>query len=189
MSYDKVTGSDRNELLESFYEMVIGTYAKIGIPIKNKNELLELTEWHVYPNSETPMAIAGFKKTPFGLKYTIVGSDGSREGKSFVRDSINTLNSKGFYGELSHRLQDIAEDIGIPKVPAEFVGDILNKEIQPLDEFRYERKITNVGLVQKTMFGLPNKVVISGFTRISEKLIDVTSNWDAVMHRTCMSIN
>lgn len=185
-NFDKVTGQNRNELLDSFYEMVVKTYAKIGIPVRNKNELLDLTEWHVYPNTENPIMIAGYKKTPFGLKYTIVGSDGSPEGKAAVKESIKTLNSDGFYGELSHRLQDVAESMNIPMVPVDVVEEILNKRIQPLDEYRYSREITNVGPVEKVMFGKPNKIKISKIRRIADALSGIIVDWDQSSHMMCI---
>lgn len=173
----EVKGADRMKYISDVYTMVISTYQKIGVPISSESDLLKYPIWWLYQNEEgTPIAFNCFKDTPYGKKSGLSGSDMSPEGKATVVNLIRTKFKKnGIFGEVSHKVEEIAIAAGAPVVPARFVEEILGKpvEIQE-DGFHYIRNISGVGRVKKIMVGKPKGVPTK--TKIATNIEDA-SDW------------
>jgi hypothetical protein len=87
------------------------------------------------------------------------GSDGSPEGKQRAVHNIRTrFKQPGVYGEVSHKVKDIALAAGAPVVCVDYVSDILGKNITPVGDNQYERSLSGVGRVVKVMVGKPRGV-------------------------------
>ena len=154
-----ITGGDRKNYQQEAFDIIVRTYAAIGVPVRRPEDLFKYPVWWVYENNEGVMvAFSAFKKTRYGLKAGLSGFDGSSEGKRIAVDNLrNKFNTNGIYGEVSHKVKDIALAAGAPKIPVEYVAEILGKDIEPLgDGYSYRRSITGVGEVVKVLIGKPN---------------------------------
>lgn len=152
-----IRGSQRDEYKQEAFDIIKRTYASIGVPVKKPEDLYKYPVWWVYEDQdENVVAFSAFKETKYGLKAGLSGFDGGSEGKSIAVNTIRTkFLEKGIYGEVSHKVKDIALAAGAPKVPVEYVPEILGKTIEPTGEYSYIRSITGVGPVEKVMIGKP----------------------------------
>lgn len=157
-----VTGGDREEFLDQVWEMYQITYRSIGAGVKNPRELLtEFPSWELCFGKEgTPVAFNLYKPTSFGMKSGLSGSDGSPEGKATTINGIRTKFKKpGYYGEVSHKVKDIALAAGSPVVCASHAERVLGKNVEPLEDgISYKRSISGVGSVVKVMVGMPKGI-------------------------------
>ena len=63
----------------------------------------------------------------------------------------------GHYAEVSHRMEDLAIEAGVPIVCAAFASDVLKKNVVPADDgVHYRRAIKGVGEVTKVIIGIPD---------------------------------
>ena len=143
-SKKELKGGSRKEYADAVFEMVKGSYARIGVPASSAESLMKYDLWWVYVDGEgKPIAFNLFKVTPFGKKSGLSGSDGSSEGRNLIKDLIRTrFKTQGFYGEVSGRVEEIAMAAGAPVVPAKYVPLIIKKEIEPeADGEHYSRTL------------------------------------------------
>lgn len=143
------------------WNMVQTTYAKIGLIVDSPRDLDEYNVWEVYENDrDQPIAFRLGKTTPFGIKGGLVGSDGSREGRAAVKEYVaEWYRQPGNYGEVSHRMEELAFDAGAPVVCAIYAGQVLQKPLHvESDGVHYRRKIRNVGEVTKVIVGRPRGI-------------------------------
>lgn len=152
-------GEDRRKWSKAVYDMMVRSYQKIGIPCSSEEDMLANTPvFKVYFDAQgKPVAFTGYKETKYGLKRILSGTDGSPDGKAATIASLEELRTPGRYAELSDAPAHLANKAGIPKVPAAQASEILGKPVTVLDEFSYEREITNVGKHTKTIFGEPRQ--------------------------------
>ncbi len=154
----QVEGHEREPYLESIWSMYVSSYSKIGLIVGRAEELLdEYDVWEVsVDETGTPRAFCLYKRTPFGLKVGLSGSDGSPEGRAVARASFATKYQRpGVYGEVSHRPAELARAAGVPVVCANVASVVLRKQIDPVDDVHYVRNLANVGPVQKMLVGMP----------------------------------
>jgi hypothetical protein len=98
------------------------------------------------------------KATEFGFKVSLLGHDGSDEGKQAIIDFLKkAFNVEGVYGEVSHGVEQVVAGHA-PLVPTDIALTVLSpKEIKPSkDGHHYKRKIMPLsGLQEKVMVGKP----------------------------------
>lgn len=146
------------------WHMVQTTYAKIGLILDHPSELDEYDVWDVYQDHAGELrAFRLGKTTDFGVKGGLVGSDGSKLGRAAVRDyAAEWYKQPGHYGEVSHRMEELAIDAGSPAVCGMYVPEILSKDVLvEADGIHYRRKIKNVGEVTKIIVGRPHGIPVT----------------------------
>lgn len=136
------------------------TYSDIGAHVPNINTFLsEYTMmWLIDVDGDTtPDAFIAYKKTLFGRKLGLVGTDGSREAKrALALKMAQILKSVGWYAEVSGRPKDFCETVGVPKVTDEIdVRSIIRHKIIWLGDGNYMRAIGPLGMHEKAIFGRP----------------------------------
>ena len=153
-----VSGRQRNESLSAVWDMVQATYAKIGLNVDTPNDLYEYNHWKLYEDGGSPVAFVLNKTTPYGEKLGLLGSDGSRAGRTAVKEYVaQSFFEAGNYAEVSHRMEDLALAADVPIVCAAFASDVLKKNVVPADDgVHYRRAIKNVGEVTKVLIGIPD---------------------------------
>jgi hypothetical protein len=143
--------------------MVQITYAKIGLIVDRPRELYAYDNWELFDDDGTWVAFVLNKTTPFGQKLGLAGSDGSRAGRTALKEYVasNFFNA-GHYAEVSHRLEEVAFEAGAPIVCAVYAHSVLNKNVEPArDGVHYRRAIRGIGEVTKVIIGLPFNIPVT----------------------------
>lgn len=138
--------------------MVQATYAKIGLIVDQPRELYEYDHWKLFDDDGVWVAFVLNKTTPFGEKLGLAGSDGSRAGRTAVKEYVaDSFFDAGNYAEVSHRIEELAVAAGAPLVCALHASAVLKKNVVPADDgVHYRRVIKSVGEVTKIIVGLPH---------------------------------
>jgi hypothetical protein len=157
-----VHGNSRRDFLDDVWVLYKTTYSAIGMHINSASELLEYDRWVLLFRDERIIGFRLWRKTNFGWKAGLSGSDGSQEGKKWIVSLIRqNMKSPGFYGEVSHRVRDIALAAGVPVVCAVLAGRILGKQVEPVTDIDYQRQLGGLGQVSKTLVGRPIGVPVT----------------------------
>lgn len=84
-----------------------------------------------------------------------MGSDGSVDGKNFIKGNLKEIFHKDdFYGEVSHAVERLTQ--GSPVVCAVIVPDVLQKVVYATnDAIHYARNLAGIGKVVKKLIGNP----------------------------------
>lgn len=145
------------------WDMAKGTYAKIGLILDHPSDLDEYNVWDIYDVDGGLRAFRLGKTTPYGVKGGLVGSDGSKEGRTAVKEyAAEWYFQPGQYGEVSHRMETLVLDAGAPVVCAVYAARVLNKPIEYADDgVHYRRTLKNVGDVTKILVGRPYGVPVT----------------------------
>lgn len=145
------------------WAMVQSTYAPIGLILDYPAELDEYDVWTACEHEGQLIAFQLEKTTAFGLKGGLLGSDGSRLGRAALKAYLTTwFHQPGHYGEVSHRVLELAQAARAPVVCGVHVSRILGKPVVvEADGVHYRRRIKNVGEVRKVMVGLPDGVPVT----------------------------
>lgn len=164
-----VTGRERHDAVPAVWDMVQATYAKIGLIVDSPHELDEYNHWELFGDHDVWVAFVLSKTTPYGLKLGLAGSDGSRAGRTAVKDYVtSSFFAIGHYAEVSHRMEELAFDAGAPLVCAAYASDVLNKDVDPArDGVHYRRAIKGVGEVTKVIVGRPRGIPVTPSDRPS----------------------
>lgn len=194
-----VTGNDRVEYMDAVWDMYVKTYHSIGLIVTSARGLItEFPHWELCIGSDgTPHSFGLSKPTSFGLKAGLSGSDGTPEGKAFTITNLRTkFKTPGYYGEVSHKVKDIALAAGAPVVCASLAAKVLGKEVTPLDDgVSYRRNISGVGPVVKVMVGHPRGVPTTDYNNPhcpsdgGIQASDITDDdiADVMAHYACMA--
>jgi hypothetical protein len=166
--------------------------------ITSPQRLLGYDEWQVCFDSEgKPSSFAMFERTAFGLKATLSGHDGSSTGKAQAVHGLRTkYREHGIYGEVSHKVKEIALAAGAPVVCNAFAQQILGKPVEPLpDGISYARTLAGVGRVVKVLVGTPKGIPTTSANNptcpatsptTTAALADTEPDQDVVSHFACM---
>lgn len=149
---------------EAVWDMYVKTYTKIGLTQSSLSSMIsEYDVWELFSDGGQLRAFSVSRKTPFGTKSGLSGSDGSPEGKAAIKSYlINVYKRPGRYSEVSHVVEHLALSGGAPVVCPDNVETVLKKPIETHDDgIHYKRPITGVGLVTKIMVGTPRGVPIT----------------------------
>jgi hypothetical protein len=161
------TGSDRVQFMEPVWDMYVKTYRSIGLTAKSAEEVLgEFAVWEIcHDDDGLPVAFTVFKKTSFGLKSGLSGSDGSPAGKANVLNALRTkFKRPGYYGEVSHKVEAIALAAGAPVVCNFYAPKVLGKPVEPEEDgLHYSRMLANVGRVTKILVGKPKGIPTTSY--------------------------
>jgi hypothetical protein len=162
-NWESLSGRERQHATDAVWAMVQATYAKIGLIVDEPRELYEYDDWELFGSDDRWIAFVLNKTTPFGQKLGLAGSDGSRAGRSAVKEYVaNNFFEPGHYAEVSHRMEDLAVEARAPVVCAAYAGDVLKKNVLPAgDGLHYRRSIKGVGEVTKVLIGLPRGVPVT----------------------------
>ncbi len=166
----EVRGAARREHLAVVWSMLHATYKEIGVKVSSPEELLQDYDvWVIAKGKENrPIGFYLMKTTPFGIKMGLGGSDGSAEGKGHAIRQLRTLFQRpGVYGEVSHKVRDFVLAAGTPVVCVAHVPKVLGKSVTPVSEIDYEREISGVGRVVKTLVGNPRGIPTTEWRRPS----------------------
>ena len=145
--------------LPAIWRLYITSYAAIGLTIKDPHALLaEYDVWDVYVDADRHIrAFRLAKRTPYGVKAGLSGTDGSAEARQIFRAYIAAwFRTPGHYGEVSHKMETLAFKQGAPVVCAVDAAAVLRKIVhfEP-DGLHYTRTLANIGPVTKVMVGRP----------------------------------
>ena len=188
----------REAYQEALWAMYEASYRTIGMHLSGTTALLKYPHWEVHmgPDGQAN-AFRLAEPTPYGLKLTLGGSDGTPEGKAALKQSMaEGLKKPGWYGEVSHAVEVIAVKGGAPTVCAEYAGEVLKKPVVPdPDGVHYTRNLTGVGRVKKRMVGLPRGIPttdsVSPMCPVSTQMPEARvasgeDNFEMVEHVGCM---
>lgn len=196
-SCQKLTGGSRARFLDDVWVMYENSYRSIGMHIPNPQQLLRYDVWELcFGEGGKSSSFAMFETTPYGLKFALSGHDGSSTGKAQAVQGLRTKYKKsGVYGEVSHRVKDIALAAGAPVVCNVFVPQILGKPVDPQDDgISYARNLAGVGRVVKVLAGNPKGVPTTSATRpscpqevpVTTASAGLTPDPDVVSHYACL---
>ena len=154
-------GSQRDSLVDDVWSMYQTSYAKIGLHLRGSTDMYEYDPWLLFFDNAKPVAFVLFKRTEYGLKLGVIGSDGSPAGKTHVVAWLGSaFEHPGMYGEVSHAVERLTGHA--PRVCATDAERVLRKTIDPsADGIHYKRAILVVGTVEKVMVGRPLHVPAS----------------------------
>lgn len=151
----------RGNYIDAVWDMYEATYKGIGLHLPNAQALLKYDYWEVHVGSHgLPDAFQLGERTPFGLKMTLGGSDGTGPGKTAFKGQMRTLaTAPGRYAEVSHVIESLAVLMGAPTVCVDYVEEILKKPVTPdPDGVHYTRNLGGLGAVKKRMVGQPKGI-------------------------------
>lgn len=155
-------GKRRKRWLMPVWDMLVHSYASIGVPHRDPQELLtDYSVWQVAFDSEgVPRAFMLSKDTPYGLKSAASGSDGSTDGRDTIKDNIaRRFHDPGRYGEVSGAVEKVALRAGAPVVCAAYVPEVIGKPVDPEEDGQhYFREIRGVGRHTKILLGRPKRI-------------------------------
>jgi hypothetical protein len=188
--------------MDPVWDMFVKTYKSIGLAANSAEEMLgEFPIWEIcHGDNGDAVAFNAFKKTKYGLKSGLSGSDGSSDGKSKAIEMIRTKFKKpGYYGEVSHKVEAIALASGAPVICNSYVSSVLGKQIEPSDDqLHYSRNLGGVGRVTKIMVGMPNGVPTTDFNNpscpnvsvrlASDGWCDEDEGMDKFAHLSCLHL-
>ena len=164
MRVSQRTRGFEDEIRPAVWAMVQSTYAKIGLILDHPGELDEYNVWDLFEDADGQfIAFRLGKTTPYGTKGGLVGSDGSKPGRTAIKQYVATWYLEdGNYAEVSHRMQELAFEAGASVVCAAYAPEVLHKPVIPEpDGVFYRRKIKNVGEVVKVLVGRPYGIPVT----------------------------
>ena len=163
MRVSQRTRGFEEEIRPAVWAMVVSTYAKIGLILDHPDELDEYDVWDLFEEDGNFIAFRLGKTTPYGTKGGLVGSDGTRAGRTAIKQYVaEWYLEDGNYAEVSHRMQELAFEAGAPVVCAVHVPEVLHKQVVPEpDGVHYRRSIKNVGEVVKVLVGRPRGIPVT----------------------------
>jgi hypothetical protein len=157
--YIELQSKDISDYADELANLVNIAYADKGgnLEIKNGSDLKksDITYWVAKDIDEDPNAdvAVGGKKTPHGVKMTIMGQDGSKEAKKdAILKMIELMKTRGFYAEMD---VDLAQKLNLTHVKSEKkIRDVLNKDITYFKDGSYDRDIAGEKH-RKVLVGMP----------------------------------
>lgn len=131
--------------------------------ISDPQGLLKYNRWILFYRESDPdknmVCFSLFKTTEFGLKSSLSGTNGSKEGKqSIISFKIRSFNTFGGFGEISDRLEElILKEVPVVefKTAKRILKGLGKKEVIETSNNHYKRKIGDLGIIEKIMVGLP----------------------------------
>lgn len=178
----KVTSDEKNKLADEFFELISVAYYPIGghIKVRNAKDLIK-SDWDVWQaidyDSDPDAEIVIFgKSTPFGIKWSGVGHDGTKASKKlYLQHKIEAHKTSGNFTEVSEKLAEIFLNSGITYVNNEKdVSKVIGKKIEwkgestegmPGDGW-YTRTIGGLQPKEKILVGMPKKVSKSSLSKL-----------------------
>lgn len=119
--------------------------------------------WKIIRKNNKIVAVILYKDKN-GRKLVALGTDGTKVGKDSLKDAIKgEISTKRSYGEVSDSalnfiLKIFGDDFYQYVIDPKQAGKILNKEVTPLDNVSYTRKLGDKHH-KKVMFGKPGQKI------------------------------
>lgn len=161
---DFVLKSLDKETMEIVWNMYTTTYGGEGLDFSatDMNDLQQKYSAIFFMdvnNDKIPDAFIIYRKTEFGNKIALSGTNGSKEAKSaFVKKLIELIcHTKNWYVEGSMKIDEILTKNNAPVVNDEQkVRMLLNKDITWKENGYYSRKLSRADkFIDKRMYGTP----------------------------------
>jgi len=137
------------------------TYATIGEHIGSLGQLLSKYKllWLMDVDGDQEIdAFIAYKKTPFGYKIALGGTDGTRAAvRAFVRKHQELMVRPGWYAEASGKPDKLMSKMGLRPLEDESAvrGVLVGKDIEWGQDGWYTRTLGGLGKVKKRMYGHP----------------------------------
>ena len=139
------------ELSNEFFELISTAYAEIGghAKIKSASDVFADPDWNfwegidIHGNQDFDIIMFG-QKTKYGIKYSGVGHDGTKDAKrAYIETRGKELHKLGYYVEVSGKIADILiNKYNVPIVDDQAeVEKILGKKVDWKTGGYYERII------------------------------------------------
>ena len=163
--WTEIGHGDYDQYRDAVWAMYEVTYRQLGLIISSPQGLNEFDVWSIYFDGETPVAFKLCKKTRFGVKGGLAGSNGSAEGRGAIKSLLSRVyRQPGQYSEVSHGVEKLVLAGGAPVICAAHVPEILGKPVKPSpDGLHYTRTLAGVGPVEKIMVGTPRGIPTTSF--------------------------
>lgn len=139
------------DIMQKTYSYLDGGFATANSP----EELLKKVSFAKLVKKDDKIVAAALYKDQLGKKSIAKGSDGSREGITWVKKIYEEdLKFERAWGELSGKAEKLAFKLGGVPIPNTFAEKLLGKEIKSLnpDGFHYTREINGADH-EKIIFG------------------------------------
>jgi hypothetical protein len=155
--------SDIDAYADEIAELIVGAYASKGgnFEVSNGDDLRksDVKYWIADDVDEDPNADAalGGRETTYGVKMTMMGQDGSPEGKQAAMfKMLQLMKTRGFYAELDLAL---AQKLNIPTIKdLDTIKQVLaGKEIKDYNAStgEYTRLVSGAHMHKKVLVGVP----------------------------------
>ena len=162
-----------DELSGEFYDLISTAYAEIGghAKIKSPKDVFADPEWNywegvdIHGNKDFDIIMFG-KKTNYGIKYSGVGHDGTRDAKrAYISARGKELNKIGYYIEVSGKIADILMDsYDVPIVTDQkIVEKVLGKNV---DWIGTKDGVSGAGWYSRTLGGHKHDKILLGRPRM-----------------------
>jgi len=165
--YNVFTEDQKKKYADQVWDILVQSYKPIGglRGIESKKDMIQNIEmWKVAKRDDKVVAVILYKDKGTGRKLVAVGTNGSTEGKSMLRDTLSHEFERSFmevsgpfFSFLKKNYPDLVKQYTIPPEKA---AEILGKEITPTKNGMYRRDIRGVTL-EKIMLGTPGKTITS----------------------------
>ena len=160
--YNLFTKDEFEVYADDVFALMQESYKDVGglLNIKTVDDLMaEGDFWKLVVRNGHVYAAAVYKKTQYGRKAKLMGTDGSAQGKkdllTIMSEDVREV-SRGAYYEVSEAPEHILKTkFGMTPIPVEDVPKIINKSVTPTgDGYHYKRDVG--GLVkEKILLGNP----------------------------------
>jgi hypothetical protein len=150
-----------HDLLKKSYETVEGGYSGLGSGSKAESDAIHNDISHsmikAVKRGDTITATMLYKDR-YGRKAIAAGTDGSIQGKKNYRAiSKDDKTQERAWSEVSGRPEDIARKAGVAVVPSSMAAKLTGKDVEPVTDEKYRRKISN-DYHEKTIMGYPKGI-------------------------------
>lgn len=164
------------ELANELFTLINTAYAEIGghAKVTNPNQVFSDPDWNYWVGTDihnTPdfdIIIFG-KKTKFGIKYSGVGHDGSREAKrEYLEQRGRELKKLGYYIEVSGKIAEILiNKYNVPIVDSqEEVETVLGKSVEWLGKNPGDPSASGDAWYRRTLGGKSHNKIMLGKPKI-----------------------
>ena len=161
------------ELAGEFFDLISTAYAEIGghVKIKTADDVFSDPDWNywegldIHGSEDFDMVMFG-KNTRFGIKYSGVGHDGSKDAKrAYIETRGKELKKLGFYIEVSGKIAEILiNKYDVPVVTdQDEVEKVLGKNIKWLGK---KAGVSGAGWYSRKLGGSMHDKILLGRPRI-----------------------
>jgi hypothetical protein len=164
------------ELANELFTLINTAYAEIGghSKVTSPNDVFNDPDWDywagidIHNSNDFDIIIFG-KKTKFGIKYTGVGHDGTRDAKrEYLEQRGKELKELGYYVEVSGKIAEILiNKYNVPQVDSqEDVEKVLGKSVEWLGKNPDGLSTSGNSWYRRMLAGHPHNKIMLGKPKI-----------------------
>lgn len=164
------------ELASEMFDLISTAYAEIGghVKVKSPEDVFADPDWNywegmdIHGTQDFDLVMFG-QKTRYGVKYSGVGHDGTRDAKLNYLDSRGKdLKNLGFYVEVSGKIAEILiKKYGVPVVnDKDTVCKVLGKPVDWNGTNPEDSNASGDGWYTRTIAGHPHTKILLGRPKI-----------------------